>query len=396
MFALEFRTAGASLHETVSLPKGYTRPRSSKLRPVFVLRAARALQYLFTALPAPKVDLFVTTVTGPTTSDPVGFDSYIYLGFAGWNTDRFISALVDSGNTTLIVPYWEEIAAIPDSQSLYTVLGTAPEPWGCPANVVRGPIQIATADGQALTIPDCEFYACTDISPRTGTRTSNFGAGCIKPWSAGFSNVPNGVNTVLQSPLSYLASYSFAEFHFAGKSKTLSTTPNVSERSILRLHSTAPTGFTMMEIVQDIPWMALRPLSLSIGGTLTQWPGATPAIALLDTGGGPAYLADPSGFVCETGWSPIAPNPGWTSTSTNCNSTLASVNLTLGDETNSFSYTIDENLLPAAAQGLVLVMCEDNHYMFGQYGMNIGGISMLVIRMLIDFQHAKVGLALAP
>ena len=182
--ATEFRSAGASLHQAVSLPEGYRRPSSKELRPAFAVRAMRAFQSLLFAGPAPSVDLLVTTVTGPTASDPVGFDAYVYLGFAGWNTDQFMNTLVDSGNTTLIVPRWEDIAAIPGWQSLYTILGSGPEPWGCPANVVRGPIQIATADGQSLTIPNCEFYACTGGS----SRTSNFGAGCVTPWSASFYN----------------------------------------------------------------------------------------------------------------------------------------------------------------------------------------------------------------
>jgi hypothetical protein len=177
---MEFRSAGASLHQAVSLPEGYKRPTSSQLRPAFAVRALRAFQSLLFSGLASSVDLLVTTVTGPTANDPVGFDAYLYLGFAGWNTDRFISALVDSGNTTLIVPRWEDIAAIPNWQNLYSILGQATEPWGCPAHVVKGPIQIETADGQSLTIPDCEFYACFDNSPQSGARTSNFGAGCLK------------------------------------------------------------------------------------------------------------------------------------------------------------------------------------------------------------------------
>ena len=394
--ATEFRSAGASLHQAVSLPEGYRRPSSKELRPAFAVRAMRAFQSLLFAGPAPSVDLLVTTVTGPTASDPVGFDAYVYLGFAGWNTDQFMNTLVDSGNTTLIVPRWEDIAAIPGWQSLYTILGSGPEPWGCPANVVRGPIQIATADGQSLTIPNCEFYACTGGS----SRTSNFGAGCVTPWSASFYNTYGttaGGTAVLQSPLSYLTDYPLAEFHFAGSAASPSTTPSVSETSVLWLHSTAPTGFTMMDIVPATQWMALRPQSLTIGGTTTQWPGAAEAIAMLDTGGGPAYLSDPSGYVYGGDWLPSANNPNWTNNpkpkSTNCVSTLASVAITLGDGKNSFSYTINESLLPESTQGLVLVMCEDNGYMFSKYGMNIGGISMLALRMLIDFQNAKVGLA---
>lgn len=73
---MQFRSPGASLHKAVSLPEGYRRPTSSQLSPPFVKRAARAIRSLLSAGSAPSVDLFVTTVTGPTTSDPVGFDAY--------------------------------------------------------------------------------------------------------------------------------------------------------------------------------------------------------------------------------------------------------------------------------------------------------------------------------
>jgi hypothetical protein len=36
--------------------------------------------------------------------------------------------LVDSGNSTMIVPNGEDLVGAPG----YTILGTAQEPWGCP------------------------------------------------------------------------------------------------------------------------------------------------------------------------------------------------------------------------------------------------------------------------
>jgi hypothetical protein len=336
------------------------------------------------------IDMFVTTVT-----ESEGFDAYVHLGFAGWAVDQFLPALLDSGNSVLIIPRWEDITAISNWQTSYSVLGVASEPWGCPANIVKGPIQVATSDGRSFTITSCEFYACTGDSPQSGGRTANFGAGCISPWSASTWNTPADVPTVLQSPLSYLSDFPFAEFHFIGSSALPTLLPTISEESFLRLHSAPPSGFMMMDIIPGIQWMALRPLSLSIGSTVTQWPGAMPAIAMLDTGGGPTYLSDPSGYLYSTGWPSPTRNPDWTNGSTNCCSTSASVGITLGDASGSFSYEIDELALPASTQGLVLVMCQNNKYMMGEYGMNVGGISMLTIRLLVDFRHAKVGLARA-
>ena len=37
-------------------------------------------------------------------------------------------------------------------------------------------------------------------------------------------------------------------------------------------------------------------------------------------------------------------------------------------------------------------MCKINHYMMGQQGMNIGGLSALFNAILIDYGQAKVGL----
>src|SRR6185312_7831298 len=217
MSDVKIRPATASLHQAVSLPEAYRRPSVRELKPRFAIRAMRTLQSFFSLGRVAFVDLYVTTVTGPTATDPVGFDAYVYLGFAGWSSDQFMGTLLDSGNTILIVPRWEDITAIPNWQSLYTILGSGIEPWGCPANVVRGPIQVETADGQSLTIPDCEFFACTGGS----SRTSNFGAGCITPWSANSRSTytTNADGTaVLQSPLSYLTDYPLAEFHFAASS----------------------------------------------------------------------------------------------------------------------------------------------------------------------------------
>jgi hypothetical protein len=41
------------------------------------------------------------------------FDAYIEVGFKGQAAGTTRSLLVDSGNSTLIVPRWEDIAALP-------------------------------------------------------------------------------------------------------------------------------------------------------------------------------------------------------------------------------------------------------------------------------------------
>src|SRR5271163_2106508 len=68
------------------------------------------------------------------------FDAYIDVAFKGAPSASAVQLLVDSGNSMLVVPRWEDIAALPNWSLDYEVLGTSYEPWGCPANVVRGPI----------------------------------------------------------------------------------------------------------------------------------------------------------------------------------------------------------------------------------------------------------------
>jgi hypothetical protein len=75
-----------------------------------------------------------------------------------------------------------------------------------------------------------------------------------------------------------------------------------------------------------------------------------------------------------------------------CESTQASIGVSIGDANASYAYAVNETLFPPAAEGLTLVMCEQNQYMMGERGMNIGGISALVNYILIDFASYRVGL----
>ncbi len=46
-----------------------------------------------------------------------------------------------------------------------------------------------------------------------------------------------------------------------------------------------PAGFTTFAVLQNLEWIAVRPLSLAIRGAKTAWPGAVNApIAVVDTG----------------------------------------------------------------------------------------------------------------
>jgi hypothetical protein len=179
----------------------------------------------------------VQQVTIPLTTVSLAgnFDAYINVLFRGQSSGSLTSLIVDSGNSNLIVPSWDALAALPG----YAVLGEAKEPWGSPAKVVRGPIDIPTADGGTYSLEDVVFYACTGEP-----RTANFGAGCITPWSANGWNTPLGLGVTMQSPLSYNGLFPFAEFNYAAASNVLRSArvPTVAYDSELILSQSPPLG----------------------------------------------------------------------------------------------------------------------------------------------------------
>ena len=90
-----------------------------------------------------RVPILLTTI-----SQWGNFDSWIQVQFpnpAGAPIE-VPPLLVNSGNTTMIIPNGEDLVGVPG----YTVLGTATEPWGCPANVVQGTLRDSHARRQPL------------------------------------------------------------------------------------------------------------------------------------------------------------------------------------------------------------------------------------------------------
>ena len=207
--------------------------------------------------------------------------------------------------------------------------------------------------------------------------------------------------TSIQSPLSYNLSYPFAEFVYAPAQKMFSNAkmPHVSDASQLILHATRPSAFTMLDIIPNLGWMSVVPASLTIGGVATGWPRNVAApIAMVDTGGGPVLLSDPNGDIWNKPWPGPVCCPAWTTKppeSRNC--LCVSEPLILGlvgsDGRTRYTYTIDTRSMPASVQGLTAVMCELNGFMMGEQGMNIGGISALFNRILINYAGSQVGLA---
>ena len=333
------------------------------------------------------VEIQLTTV-----SEQGNFDAWIGVQFPTPDGGVTATLLVDSGNSMMIVPNGEALAGAPG----YTVLGTANEPWGCPANVVQGPLQIVTKDGGLYEIQGCVFYACTGDNP-AGERTANFGAGRILPWSANGWNTPQGLGVTLQSPLSYDTAHPYAEIVYAAEAMfARSGETLVNDESLLILQASQPDGYTFLELVPDLEWMAVVPQALTIGGQLTGWPGvALSPIAMIDTGGGPVFLSDPDAYVYGTAWPDTVVCPAWAAGSESCNCVSDALTIALAgaDGESTYSYTIDTGAMPPPVQGLTAVMCKVNQYMMGQQGMNVGGITTLFNRILVCYQGTQIGFA---
>jgi hypothetical protein len=337
------------------------------------------------ALEPESYDIPLTTVSRDTL-----FDSFAFINLRGL-ASKPMKLLVDTGNSVLILPSWQAIAELPNWNALYTVLvDDTNEPWNAPAKLVKGPIEIAAADGSVFCIDDCIFYACTGNAPGENEPTANFGAGCL----TAYDNL-NG--WPLRPAQTFRPEYPFAEFNFAPAASVLSYTQTlrVQATSCLRISKSSPLGYSVFDIAPNEPWMALIPKALTIGTVHTKWPSpARRAIAMIDTGGTCAYLSDPDDCVYSTAWPDPAPNPSWTSTSIGCFSTGEPITLTLGDQSTDFTYTIDKGAWPSTVKGLTLVMCEKNAFMWDRYGLNIGGISALSIGILVNYRDAQVGLRL--
>ncbi len=344
---------------------------------------------------SPSIEIPLTTVSWQS-----NFDALITIGFPG--SELLVPMIVDTGQSMLIIPYWEDIEPLGGYKVLMESSKGITEPWGCPANVVQGPIQLTATNGGVLTLENCIFYACTGLGPNNTSRTADFGAGRPNPWCAnGWSAPAAGIQML--APLAYCPDYPVTEFNFAAAENIFAegSAPTVAEGSSLVLYKTPPKDYNMFDVIKHKTWMSLIPKALSIGETLTSWPGAVSnPIAMIDTGGGPAFLSDPNGYVWKTQWPNKVKNPSWTETppppSLHCHTTLDVIGIVLGDESNTYYYSIDASALPASARKWGLVMCELNQYMEGQQGMNIGGLSALENYILIDYANARVGLKPKP
>ena len=164
--------------------------------------------------------------------------------------------MVNSGNDSLIVPYFSDIAMLPGFSKNYQVLEyDIQEPWGCPACKLRGPILLPTDDVGFYKIPDCVFYACTGPH-NSQQRTANFGTGCLRPRTPG--------STDLQSPLAVCPDYPLAEFDYnaEGEQSKSDARPVTVGNSFLTLYANAPADYQMFDILKNRHWDVLASKSI--------------------------------------------------------------------------------------------------------------------------------------
>ena len=336
------------------------------------------------AAPADDADIYVTI---DSVSKDGNFDAYIHVGVVGGDQD--IPLMVDSGNSSLILPSLDVITEIPGYDKIYDVgTDTVTEPWGAPAKLVTGPIVLPCEGGGSYTIARCQFYACIGLNDQ-GKPTANFGIGCVVPWSIGDKNG-------LQSPLSYDPDYTCVQVDYAPVDQVFSASnmPHVAPGSRLILSQNQPEYPALFDILPDTIWMSLRPKSLSIGNSPTEWPGTREAtsIAMVDTGGGPVFLSDPQNYLGRLNFPGVTlvdlPEPNWPDTCAGITDDLA---FSLSDGHQTMSFSLPTAALPQSVQGLSLVVCQNNPYMRGADGMNIGGLTALFYSILIDYANAKVG-----
>jgi hypothetical protein len=343
------------------------------------------------------------TIPLPAVSLTSNFDSFIQiqLRLKATPSDQVPALIepmiVDTGNSSLIVPNGEDLIDEPD----YTILArNVEEPWGCLANIYQGPVDIPTADGTLYTIPQCIFFGCI-ANNKKDKRTANFGAGRIEPLE-----LKGGVP--MPSALGQDPNYPYAEFDLVAADKMFSAAsgPQVVEGSRLILHAAFPDDFAnaMIDIVHDRIWMSVVPQtqSLLVNGFATGWPPPAPPaaspdlpgrpdyLALVDTGGGPLLIADPDGLVWSKTATP-AECPCWAEAAWKCVADSFTLALVDASDRNPYAFSISTKDLPPPAAGLTAVISEDTSIIQGQDGLNIGGIFALTNRILVDYRDVRVG-----
>ena len=373
-------TPRARLHPPISTSRVLPAESVAQLAALTLDRFA-----LTTAMGGPAASVGSVSIPISTVSASGNFDALIDVIVAGLAP---VPTCFDTGNSCLVLPYFEKISSAPNFLARYKVWPeVVEEPFGARARLVRGAVAFS-ARNVNYAIPDCVFYACIGLNGR-GERTANFGSGIVSPWPQvpGFGEI--------KMPFLYDRQFKFVEINMAATKDVVSGTAavRVNDASEITLHRSEPNGFTMFKILPGKPWMALKPSAVNLSDWKTGWPGdIEDPIAMIDTGGGPVFLSDPQNVFQNSHWNNNAKLPEWlTSASHDCHATAAPVSVEFSDGSQRFSYAIDTSAWPSSVRGLTLLACKSCEFMFGWPGMNIGGISALFNSILVDVDGQRVG-----
>src|SRR5262249_30052886 len=234
--------SGPSLHAPPAFTPSHKATLLDKVPAIAAERFFLAQQAVVAAPTGNSFEIPLTTV-----SLNVNFDAFIGIRFKGAPAGQTVGPLiVDSGNSSLIVPKYEDLAALPNFRTDYQVLAdNVIEPWRCPAKIIRGPIEIPTQSDGVYTIQGCVFYACTGTNA-AGERTANFGTGWISQW-------PKVGAITIQAPLTYNSDYRYAEFNYAPANTIFQAgaAPTIAQESSLALYKMLPSGYQIFEIMRD-------------------------------------------------------------------------------------------------------------------------------------------------
>ena len=335
-------------------------------------------------------------ITIPLTAAPFSTNYDMYINLLYWNTAgqaQSLSLLCDSGNNTLIMPYFEQL-----DPAKYVVRGTTYEPWGCPCNIVEGQILIPTQNNE-YWYGDMVFLACTGppdpafvTAPRPRTPQVTLGTGSgIRTYNFGLGTGSFGTDVLVKAPLAYLP-YEYTEIlmNAAGPSSIVQTVASLARPAGYSQDFPARSG-TILNLVSasQSPDQGFRIDTQATAYADCGGQAPSDNSVLFDTGGGISYLTDPNGCLATK----LATQPtvdcgslGAACPGTTCYSMNGLEVQVSGDGTAANgSYTVQYPL----GHTLAVVPTSCRYAVWGatQPGMNVGGSTFAeAVDMLITYK----------
>lgn len=294
-------------------------------------------------------------------------DQYINISLDGGPVNGE-SLLFDTGNSMLIYPYWEHLKGLKSYSIINGLDGNIREPWGCPAYRVKGPIIL----NNQYTINNCEFLACNDNNT-AGKRTSNFGAGYTLKFDWNYL----GLKSYIETPLRY-SDCKYLEINFSDNYL------NIYENSI-------PTGYNMMNILDELEWMSSTINNIYMGEkSYPLWiKSLNRKYAELDTGGGPILINDPQNDIIPDIKAYISDTESYKGWGEECNGyNVSNFLATIGEKSYDIMIPMNKGQIEKVETTTNAVICKKNIY---TASINLGGQLYYYYNALIDYRNIEDG-----